>query len=204
MYLNLLSNTLYDPTLKAFGIQMNIGIYGTLSYPAATTASVAFVMLFTLLILNALLPLAVWRLAYERHGQQKRLLRVMGIGAQAYFTAMFTYDLLLQFSLSVFAVGINLVVTNVGAVNSSGYTGAPIFPLVALAFVSSYCIVACAYLLVCLTPSTTESRLLSAMVTCGTVCVSILSVILIAISFPDAGDWPDALSLIPLCAQARY
>ena len=198
-YLNLLSNSLYDPNVvgKTLPIQTGTSEYGHLFFDAAGVARIVslFLSIFALLLMNGTWPLAVWRLSYERSQRIALMMKTVGMRSYAYVLGMYSTDMLIA---CVFSVG-----AMVGAVelNFSRFKNAPLAFLVLTAVLSAHALNCFAILLVQVYSN--RSTLLSLMSAVFSVASTIGSLLLIVIKYPNDGDWPNALSLIPFFAQSR-
>ena len=66
-YLNLLSNSIVDPSLRVYTVQGGVSSYGMLFFNLQAVSQFIsfFLSIFTILLFNSLWPLSVWRLVYE-------------------------------------------------------------------------------------------------------------------------------------------
>ena len=79
-YLNILSNSLSDPTLTNYTIQGGTSPYGVLDYTLNFAQDVAFILtIFVVVILNGFWPFTVWRLSYEWTSNIRLMMKAMGL-----------------------------------------------------------------------------------------------------------------------------
>lgn len=198
-YLNLLTNTIFNASYigKTLPIQIGTSEYGNLFFNAAFVARAVslFLSIFAILLMNGTWPLSVWRLSYERSARIALMMKTVGMRPYAYVLGMYIFDMIVS---CIFSVG-----AMVGAVelNLSRFRGAPLAYLVLTAVLSAHALSGVAILLVQVYSK--RSTLLSLLAAVFSIASTIGSLLLIVIKYPEQGDWPNALSIIPFFAQSR-
>lgn len=147
-YLNTLSNSVLDPQLNEFVIQAAYSQYGSLFFDAQLISLFASFLLtmFSVLILNVLWPLSVWRLAYERGADISLMMRTVGMRASTYIGGMFLFDMILSIGIGALVLG------TAKGIGMFQYNDAPIGYLLAIVFLSSYALNAFSLVAVRLSP----------------------------------------------------
>jgi hypothetical protein len=133
-YLNTLSNSMLDPELDEFTIQAAYSQYGSLFFDAQLISLFASFLLtmFSMLILNVLWPLSVWRLAYERGSDISLMMRTVGMRASTYVGGMFIFDMILSVVIGAVMLG------TAKGIGMFQFKDAPIGYLLAIILLSSY------------------------------------------------------------------
>jgi hypothetical protein len=195
--LNYLTNTLINPSLTNYSIQGGFSQYGELSFDATSISQGEsnILTVIAMFLLNGFWPLAVWRLSHERTQDLVLMMRTVGMTTFSYISGMFLFDM----AISVFS-GIAMVIFAV-LLNLSQFKGAPIGDLVAIVLLSSFALNALALLLVQLFGK--KATVLPLLAPCLCVVTTAVTSLLNVFLYPDDGDWPWALSLIPFLAQGR-
>ena len=80
-YINLLSNTLVDPSLSMYTVQGAVSTFGLLDFSLTTgNQFISFILtMITVIVFNVMWTLSVWRLAYERTTGIAKLLKSIGV-----------------------------------------------------------------------------------------------------------------------------
>lgn len=194
---NYLTNTIVDPSLTNYSIQGGYSEYGELSFDATAVSQGEsnILTVIAMFLLNGFWPLAVWRLSHERTQDLVLMMRTVGMTTLSYISGMFLFDM----TISVLS-GIAMVIFAV-LLNLSQFKGAPIGDLVAIVLLSSFALNALALLLVQLFGK--KATVLPLLAPCLCVIATAVTSLLNVFLYPDDGDWPWALSLIPFLAQGR-
>lgn len=195
--LNHLTNTIKDPTLGNYSIQGGFSPYGDLNFDATgiSQGQSNILVVIAMFLLNGFWPLAVWRLSHERSQELVLMMRTVGMKTISYIAGMFLFDMI----ISVFS-GIAMVIFAV-QLNLSQFKGAPVGDLVAIVLLSSFALDALALLIVQLFGK--KSTLLPLLAPCICVALTAVTSLLNVFLYPDDGDWPWGLSIIPFLAQGR-
>lgn len=194
-WLNLLSNLVSDPQLQQYPIQVGISQYGNLDFePNEVSQGEANVLtVIAILLMNGFWPTAVWRHSIERSQDIVLMMRTVGMRPESYLIGMFGFDMAISVVSGVamvgFAVGLKL----------SRFDGAPIVYLVLIVVLSAFALNGGTLLLVRLLGK--HSSLLPLIAPCvliaATAGVSLTNILV----YPDDGEWPWTLSIIPFFAQ---
>jgi ABC-type multidrug transport system ATPase subunit len=195
--LNYLTNLLVDPLLNNYTIQGGFTPYGDLDFDATSVSQGEsnILTVIAMFLLNGFWPLAVWRLSHERTQELVLMMRTVGMKTESYIGGMFLFDMM----ISVFS-GIAMVVFAV-VLNLSQFKGAPIGDLVAIVLLSAWALNALALLMVQLLGK--KATILPLLAPCLCVIATALTSLLTVFLYPNDGDWPWGLSLIPFLAQGR-
>lgn len=195
--INYLTNTLIDPALTNYSIQGGYSPYGELQFDATSVSQGEsnILTVIAMFLLNGFWPLAVWRLSHERTQDLVLMMRTVGMKTISYIMGMFLFDM----TISVFS-GIAMVIFAV-VLNLSQFNGAPIGDLVAIVLLSSFALNSLALLLVQLFGK--KATILPLLAPCLCVVATAVTSLLNVFLYPDDGDWPWGLSLIPFLAQGR-
>jgi hypothetical protein len=195
--LNYLTNLLVDPSLATYSIQGGYSPYGDLDFDATSVSQGEsnILTVIAMFLLNGFWPLAVWRLSHERTQDLVLMMRTVGMKTESYIGGMFLFDMM----ISVFS-GIAMVVFAV-VLNLSQFKGAPIGDLVAIVLLSAFALNALALLLVQLLGK--KATILPLLAPCLCVIATAMTSLMNVFLYPDDGDWPWGLSLIPFLAQGR-
>jgi hypothetical protein len=195
--LNYLTNLLIDPLLNNYTIQGGFTPYGDLDFDATSVSQGEsnILTVIAMFLLNGFWPLAVWRLSHERTQELVLMMRTVGMKTESYIGGMFLFDMM----ISVFS-GIAMVIFAV-VLNLSQFKGAPIGDLVAIVLLSAWALNALALLMVQLLGK--KATILPLLAPCLCVIATALTSLLTVFLYPNDGDWPWGLSLIPFLAQGR-
>jgi ABC-type multidrug transport system ATPase subunit len=196
-YSNLLANSLLDPSVQTLAIQGAVSPFGALffNFLLLTEFVSTFLTIFLVLLFNALWPLSVWRLAYERSSGIAGLMKSIGLRPWAYLAGMYLCDVGLQLALSLQAV---LVAKYM---DLSVFHDAPAAALCFTALLSAHAITALGLLAVRALP--VSSRLTSALAAAVSIFSTIFSVLLQIFYYKDEGTWPRIYNAVPFFAQTR-
>jgi hypothetical protein len=196
-YLNLLSNSVLQPTLQSFDIQGGISAYGDLNFDAQLISqNLANVLsVIGMMLLNGFWPLAVWRLAHERANSIVLMVHTSGMRKLSYMSGMFLFDM----TISILS-GIGMIVFAV-MLKLSRFEGAPVGYLVTIVITSAVALNGGAQLLVIV--SRKKASVLPLMAPCLMVASVVTSSLLNILVYPNDGDWKWPLSFYPFLAQGR-
>lgn len=181
-YLNLLTNTLYDPTLESYPIQGAVSEFGALFFNLTIFSEIfsLFLTIFAVLMMNGLWPLTVWRLAYERSSNIHLMMKSVGMRESAYLMGMYLFDTLLSSLLGISAM------TFVCYCRLSRFDGAPFGYLCLICFASSHALNGVALLVVRIAPK--NARLTSLLAACVSIASSVGSIVVMITSYRDEGE----------------
>jgi hypothetical protein len=196
-YLNLLSNSVLNPTLQSFDIQGGVSPYGDLNFDAQLISQnlANILTVIGMMLLNGFWPLAVWRLAHERANNIVLMVHTSGMRKASYMAGMFLFDM----AVSVVS-GVGMIVFAV-LLGLSRFDGAPVGYLVAIVVFSAMALNGGAQLMVIL--SRKKATVLPLLAPCLMVASVVISSLLNILVYPDDGDWKWPLSLYPFLAQGR-
>lgn len=177
-YLNTLSNAMLDKSLSSYPIQASYSSYGVLFFDAQLISLIASFLLtmMSMLCLNVLWPLSVWRLSYERGSDISLMMRTVGMRAATYVGGMFLFDMILSVTLGFVMVG---VAKGMGMFQ---YKDAPIGYLLAVVIWSAYAINAFALVMVRLSPK--HAGILSLVASCMSMGSAVTAGLLSQILYP--------------------
>lgn len=194
-FINLLSNTIHDPTLLTYPIQTGVSVYGSLDYKGqAVTTFMAFLLtMLAVLMMNGLFPMSVWRLSYEKAANIRLMMETAGLKASSYFLGMYLFDVVTMTLLGWVAM---VVCVEAGL---AVFSKAPLGHLLAVSLLSSHALSGLAMVTVRLSPI--SPRLTVLVATLVSVASSVAACLVGIIAYPDAGSWPPGLSAIPFFAQ---
>lgn len=196
-WINLLSNLLVDPTLINYPIQVGLSQYGELNFePDELSQSEANILtVIGMLLMNGFWPTAVWRLSVERSQGIVLMMRTVGMRPESYLLGMFGFDMVISIISGVamvgFAVGLEL----------SQFDGAPVGYLIAVVILSAWALNAGIQLLVRVLGK--RAAILPLIAPCALIAATAGVSLTNILVYPDEGDWPSALSIIPFFAQVR-
>jgi len=196
-YSNLLANSILDPSVQTLAIQGAVSPFGALffNFLLLTEFVSTFLTIFLVLLFNALWPLSVWRLAYERSSGIAGLMKSIGLRPWAYIAGMYLCDVGLQLALSLQAVLV------AAYMDLSVFHDAPTAALCFTALLSAHAITAMGLLAVRSLP--VSSRLTSALAAAVSIFSTIFSVLLQIFYYKDEGTWPRVYNAVPFFAQTR-
>lgn len=196
-YMNLLTNMLISPSLNTYEAQGSFSQYGYLDFnPNAISQFQAFLLtLFAMMLLNGFWPIAVWRLAHERGNALVGMMQTVGLGPITYLCGMYLFDMM----IAVFA-GILMVIFAV-YLNLSRFKDAPVGLLIAVVLCSAHALTAMSLLLTKVADS--QASLLSLVAACMVVGMAVCTALVCIIVYPNDGEWPNAMSILPFFAQGR-
>ena len=196
-YLNLLANSMLQPTLQSFDIQGGISPYGDLNFEAQLISqNLANVLsVIAMMLLNGFWPLAVWRLAHERTGNIVLMVHTSGMRKLSYMSGMLIFDM----TISIMS-GVGMVLFAV-LLKLSRFEGAPVGYLVTIVITSAFALNGGAQLLVIL--SRKKASVLPLLAPCLMVASVVTSSLLNILVYPSDGEWKWPLSLYPFLGQGR-
>mmetsp|Transcript_21930 Transcript_21930/g.49624 ORF Transcript_21930/g.49624 Transcript_21930/m.49624 type:complete len:323 (-) Transcript_21930:877-1845(-) len=152
-------------------------------------------VLFGMMLMNGFWPVAVWRAGHERSTGLVEMMSTTGLRPYIYLLGMFAFDMLVSLTAGVglvgFAVGLQLL----------SFKDAPYGWLIAIVLLSAYALNAATMLLTLLAGS--RASILSLFAACAVFSSAAASALLSLLLYPDDGDWPPALNLVPFLAQGR-
>lgn len=194
-WLNLLSNLIADPDLEDYPIQVGISKYGSLDFDSegVSQSEGNILTVIGILLMNGFWPTAVWRSAVETSQDIVLMMRTVGMRPESYIIGMFGFDMFISVTSGVamvgFAVGLRL----------SQFDGAPVGYLVAIVILSAWALNSGILLIVRLLGK--HSSVLPLIAPCvliaATAGVSLTNILV----YPNEGDYPLPLCLIPFFAQ---
>lgn len=196
-YLNLLSNSLLDSSLASVPIQGGISTFGALFFNFLVISEFisTFLTIFLALIFNALWPLSIWRLAYERSHGLTSMLKSIGLRTTSYYTGMYTFDVATQTILSAIAIAVAVYM------DLSVFHDAPGGALLFTALLSAHAVTSIGLLFIQVSPS--NSRLCSLLAASVSIFSTVFSVLLNIFYYRDEGQYPGLYYMIPFFAQTR-
>lgn len=194
IYLNLLSNSLLQPSLSAYPIQTGFTPYGNLFFDFVVISQFAsfFLTILIVIAINAYFPLVVWKLSYEKQRNIVLMLKTNGVRYNSYVYGMLFYDTLISVILSI------AMVLLVVYLDISLFATAPAGLLILICIVSCYAINSLALVIMQLSFNAKLVALVSSM---AAVAASVAACLIIIILYEKPGEWPLALSIIPFFAQ---
>jgi ABC-type multidrug transport system ATPase subunit len=205
-FLNILSNSILDPSGKSYLIQGGVSSYSSVAYNYGTSTFLVFLLtMLTVLIMNGIFPMAVWRLSYEKVQTLRLMMNSIGLRDPWYVFSMFLFDLMAMLLINLVVV---IIFVQAGL---SYFKKVPLGYLIALAILSAYVMASFGFALVRLMPIT-NSRMTTLLATLMNFALGVAGSLICIINFPqvssDEGShetivWPTALSIIPHFAQVR-
>lgn len=194
-YLNLLTNSMYDPLLRSYPIQGGVSHYGYLNFDVTSmNESISFLItIFLVLMINGTWPLSIWRLSYERSQKIRMMMKSVGMTDTAYMVGMYLFDTLIM-SLVGIAVTIAL-----WQLKLSRFKDVPVAYLCTISVISAHSLSGLAQLIAVL--GLRSALLTTVVASCVSITSSIAALLLTVILYRDENSWPVELSLIPFFAQ---
>lgn len=196
--INLLSNTMFDPTLKSYPIQAGVSIYGSLDYSGqSSTTFIAFLLtMLAVLMMNGLFPMSIWRLSYEKSANIRVMMETAGLRATSYVLGMYLFDVVTMTLLGWFAVIVCV------EAKLTAFESAPLGYLMAISLFSSHALSGLSMITVRISPI--SSRLTVLVATLVSVSSSVAACLISIILYQEVDSWPTGLSIIPFFAQVCY
>lgn len=197
-FINMLTNSIYDPSGTDVIIQGGVSYYSLVNYNIGSITFLVFLLsMLATLCINAVIPTTIWRLSYEKMANLRMMMNSIGLRDEMYVFGMFIFDFLV---MSI--IGIIVMVIFVAA-KLILFEDVPLGYLILLVLLSAYAMIGFCFVFVRLSPlSSRMTTLLATLLTFGgSICAGIVCVI----RYPDANDeeWPNGLSFIPFFAQIR-
>ena len=194
-FINLLTNTIQDPTLKSYPIQAGVSIYRSLDFSKqSSTTFIAFLLtMLAVLMMNGLFPMSIWRLSYEKSSNIRLMMETAGLRATSYIIGMYLFDVITMTVLGWFAVIVCV------EAKLTAFESAPLGYLIAISLFSSHALSGLSMIVVRISPI--SPRLTVLVATLVSVSSSVAACLISIILYQEVDSWPTGLSIIPFFAQ---